>query len=86
MKHLSNFGEFRLNEAEEPKFTKSEIVKVWDEMYGEDFVKEYPAVAKKLGSSVTMQKLSQLWEEMYGEDFAEEYQGFCAKISENGRH
>ena len=54
----------------------------WKELYGEDFVSEYPKVAKILKNrqNVDRKELARIWDETYGEDFKEKYPGLWDKL------
>lgn len=54
----------------------------WKELYGEDFVSEYPKVAKILKNrqNVDRKELARIWDETYGEDFEEKYPDLWDKL------
>jgi hypothetical protein len=58
------------------------IFDTWEEIYGENFIKEYPKVAKILKSRprVDRKELARIWDETYGENFREEYPAMWDKL------
>lgn len=54
----------------------------WFETYGENFITEYPAVAKilKVRPAVTRNELARIWDETYGENFEKNYPGIWNKL------
>ena len=78
-KKLSKF-ESVVTEAE---MTKKTFLDLWKETYGENFIKEYPAVAKILKNrpnNIDKREIARIWDETYGEDFKEEYPGIWDKL------
>lgn len=61
---------------------KKGIHDYWKELYGEDFVSEYPKVAKILKNrqNVDRKELARIWDETYGEDFKEKYPDLWDKL------
>lgn len=55
----------------------------WADIYGENFIKEYPKVAKILKNRprVDRRELARIWDEVYGEDFKEGYPAMWDKMS-----
>ena len=68
-----------VTEAEEVNKT---IHDHWADTYGEDFIKEYPKVAKILKNrpGVDRRELARIWDEVYGEDFKEKYSAMWDKL------
>lgn len=68
-----------VNEGED---VKKGIHDHWKELYGEDFVSEYPKVAKILKNrqNVDRKELARIWDETYGEDFEEKYPDLWDKL------
>ena len=59
--------------------TDGAIMNLWKKLYGEDFVSEYPAVAKILKvnrKNIDRKELARIWDETYGEDLKKEYPDF----------
>ena len=59
--------------------TDGAIMNLWKKLYGEDFVSEYPAVAKILKvnrKNIDRRELARIWDETYGEDLKKEYPDF----------
>jgi len=58
------------------------IFDLWEETYGENFIKEYPKMAKVLQGrpKVDRRELARIWDEVYGEDFKEKYSGLWDKL------
>ena len=55
------------------------IMDLWKKLYGEDFVSEYPAVAKILKvnrKNIDRRELARIWDETYGEDLKDKYPDF----------
>jgi hypothetical protein len=71
-----------LSEGEE---IKKAIHDHWKELYDEDFISEYPKVAKILKSRphVDRRELARLWDEIYGEDFKEKYPDMWDRMEES---
>lgn len=78
MKHIKLFEDF-LNEGE--SVAKS-IHDHWFDTYGENFIGEYPKIAKILKNrpSVDRRELARIWDEVYGENFEEKYPGMWDKL------
>lgn len=55
----------------------------WQTIYGENFIKEYPKLAKliKMHPAVDAKTLSKWWDEVYGEDFKEKYPAMWDKLN-----
>lgn len=70
-----------VTEAEE---VKKAIHDHWKELYGEDFISEYPKVAKILKNRphVDRRELARIWDQVYGEDFKKEYPGMWDRMEE----
>jgi len=67
----------------EAEMTKKTFLDLWKETYGENFIKEYPAVAKILKNrpnNIDKREIARIWDETYGEDFKEEYPGIWDKL------
>ena len=67
----------------EAEMTKKTFLDLWKETYGENFISEYPAVAKILKNrpnDIDKREISRIWDETYGEDFKEEYPGIWNKL------
>ena len=67
----------------EAEMTKKTFLDLWKETYGENFISEYPAVAKILKNrpnNIDKREISRIWDETYGEDFKEEYPGIWDKL------
>jgi len=63
--------------------TKKTFLDLWKEIYGENFISEFPAVAKILKNrpnDIDKREISRIWDETYGEDFKEEYPGIWNKL------
>ena len=79
--NLSQFNHGgQINEGE---VTKKTLLDLWDETYGENFIKEYPAVAKILKNrpnDIDRREIARIWDETYGEDFEKEYSGIWNKL------
>ena len=74
-KSVIKIKEGRLNELN----SDEEIYDLWKKYYGENFISEYPAVAKILKSKRTnldRRELARIWKETYGEDMKKEYPAF----------
>ncbi len=59
--------------------TDGAIMNLWKKLYGEDFVSEYPAVAKILKvnrKNIDRKELARIWDETYGEDLKDKYPDF----------
>ncbi len=58
------------------------IFDLWEETYGENFIKEYPKMAKVLQGrpKVDRRELAKIWDDVYGEDFEEKYPGMWDKL------
>ena len=59
--------------------TDGAIMNLWKKLYGEDFVSEYPAVAKILKvnrKNIDRRELARIWDETYGEDLKDKYPDF----------
>jgi predicted DNA binding CopG/RHH family protein len=71
-----------LSEGEE---IKKAIHDHWKELYDEDFISEYPKVAKILKNRphVDRRELARLWDEIYGEDFKEKYPDMWDRMEES---
>ena len=68
-----------LNESMNELNTDGAIMDLWKKLYGEDFVSEYPAVAKILKvnrKNIDRRELARFWDETYGEDLKKEYPDF----------
>ena len=68
-----------LNESMNELNTDGAIMDLWKKLYGEDFVSEYPAVAKILKvnrKNIDRRELARIWDETYGEDLKKEYPDF----------
>ena len=72
-----------LSESSEPDnlIKKTDLVKLWDEIYGENFVTQYRGLYRKLKDTFTLDELIKAWNEMYGEDFKTEYEGLYNKFT-----
>lgn len=59
------------------------LVQRWDDMYGENFAKEYPEAFKKMKAknSKTLTDIEAVWLDLYGEQFKDEYQGIYTALS-----
>lgn len=59
------------------------LVQQWDDMYGENFAKEYPEAFKKMKAknSKTLTDIEAVWLDIYGERFKDEYQGIYTALS-----
>lgn len=80
VKHLKKYDSFIINEGE---ITKKTFLDLWKETYGENFIKEYPAVAKIMKNrpdNIDKREIARIWDETYGEDFKEEYPGIWDKL------
>jgi len=67
----------------EAEMTKKTFLDLWKEIYGENFISEFPAVAKILKNrpnDIDKREISRIWDETYGEDFKEEYPGIWNKL------
>jgi len=67
----------------EGEITKKTFLDLWKETYGENFIKEYPAVAKIMKNrpdNIDKREIARIWDETYGEDFKEEYPGIWDKL------
>jgi len=67
----------------EAEMTKKTFLDLWKEVYGENFISEFPAVAKILKNrpnDIDKREISRIWDETYGEDFKEEYPGIWDKL------
>jgi len=67
----------------EAEMTKKTFLDLWKEVYGENFISEFPAVAKILKNrpnDIDKREISRIWDETYGEDFKEEYPGIWNKL------
>lgn len=67
----------------EGEITKKTFLDLWKETYGENFIKEYPAVAKIMKNrpnDIDKREIARIWDETYGEDFKEEYPGIWDKL------
>ena len=67
----------------EAEMTKKTFLDLWKEIYGENFISEFPAVAKILKNrpnDIDKREISRIWDETYGEDFKEEYPGIWDKL------
>ena len=68
-----------LNESMNELNTDGAIMDLWKKLYGEDFVSEYPAVAKILKvnrKNIDRRELARIWDETYGEDLKDKYPDF----------
>jgi len=82
-KAIKKFGKNEsLSEGEE---IKKAIHDHWKELYDEDFISEYPKVAKILKNRphVDRRELARLWDEIYGEDFKEKYPDMWDRMEES---
>jgi hypothetical protein len=80
LKTMRKALEESVNEGE---ITKKTFLDLWKETYGENFISEYPAVAKILKNrpnDIDKREISRIWDETYGEDFKEEYPGIWDKL------
>jgi hypothetical protein len=69
--------------VDEAEMTKKTFLDLWKEIYGENFISEFPAVAKILKNrpnDIDKREISRIWDETYGEDFKEEYPGIWNKL------
>jgi len=72
-----------IESVNEGEVTKKTFLDLWKEIYGENFISEYPAVAKILKNrpnDIDKREISRIWDETYGEDFKEEYPGIWDKL------
>jgi len=55
----------------------------WSDLYGENFIKEYPKLAKliKMHPHVDARTLSKWWDEIYGEDFKKKFPAMWNKLN-----
>ena len=68
-----------LNESMNELNTDGAIMDLWKKLYGEDFISEYPAVAKILKvnrKNIDRRELARIWDETYGEDLKDKYPDF----------
>ena len=70
------------SEVNEGESVNKSIHDHWADTYGEDFIKEYPKVAKILKNrpNVDRKELARIWDEVYGEDFKEKYSAMWDKL------
>ena len=68
--------------TEERMISDKDIVDIWKDIYGENFINEYPAVWKilKQRPPVDKREFKRIWDEAYGEDLEKEYEEFWKKI------
>jgi pheromone shutdown protein TraB len=61
-----------LNERE---LADQTIFDLWEEVYGENFIKEYPKMAKiiKTRPNIDRREFARIWDEVYEEDFEEKH-------------
>jgi hypothetical protein len=72
-----------IESVNEGEITKKTFLDLWKEIYGENFISEFPAVAKILKNrpnDIDKREISRIWDETYGEDFKEEYPGIWDKL------
>lgn len=76
----AKMDESEVNEGED---VAKSIHDHWADTYGENFIKEYPKVAKILKNRphVDRRELARIWDEVYGEDFKEGYPAMWDKMS-----
>lgn len=55
--------------------TKKQLIKVWDNLYGENLKKEYSGFYKMLPNKFTLADIEDKWGIVYGENFKSEYSG-----------
>tara|TARA_B100000902_G_scaffold319582_1_gene311869 strand:+ start:1738 stop:2733 length:996 start_codon:yes stop_codon:yes gene_type:complete len=62
---------------------EEDLEAMWKKIYGEDFVKHYPAVAKIIRQRKLKDKreIARIWQDTYGEDFEKEYPALYQKLS-----
>jgi hypothetical protein len=83
-KWLKSIYDARGNESiDEGETAIKSIGDHWFETYGENFVKEYPKMAKivKMHPQVDARTLSKWWDEIYGEDFKKKYPAMWNKLN-----
>lgn len=68
--------------TEERMISDKDIVDIWKDIYGENFINEYPAVWKILKQRPPIDKaeFKRIWSEVYDEDLEKEYEEFWKKI------
>lgn len=67
-----------INEGKDGTITLDDIIKAWDECYGEDLRKKYKGLYDVLKSArkLTPELVALDWQNIYGEDLKKEYEGF----------
>jgi hypothetical protein len=77
---LNRFFGSSLNEAE---INDKSFFDHWGDLYGENFIKEYPKLAKliKMHPHVDARTLSKWWDEIYGEDFKKKYPAMWNRLN-----
>jgi hypothetical protein len=71
------------NEISETEINDKSFFDHWSDLYGENFIKEYPKLAKliKMHPHVDARTLSKWWDEIYGEDFKKKYPAMWNKLN-----
>ncbi len=78
---IKQINESTLNE-EEMLISDKDIIDLWEDIYGENFINEYPAIWKilKQRPPVDKKEFKRIWSEVYDEDLEKEYEEFWKKI------
>ena len=71
------------NEISETEISDKSFFDHWSDLYGENFIKGYPKLAKliKLHPHVDARTLSKWWDEIYGEDFKKKYPAMWNRLN-----